>query len=283
MHWRLCDLVDRLAIDPRTGLVFIDEYGHRRDYTFAEIAAYSARYAAVLRAFGVHAGERVYVQLSTAGKCIFTLLALQRIGARAVLEEPAGAGASTIIANRKYRSQIEARRDAFAPDTRYVIIGEEREGWARLDTLAQIASPMESTHAEADETALEDARAQASANLGAAPAEVVWCALHVEEPDWFEQAIAQPWLAGCTAVAHDGRFHPHERLDLTRELDVAILLQRADDYHAELAVPDGKRFKMPRLRRCMVLGDGCDNLLQSQWLERFGVALTPCAEASPRQ
>lgn len=283
MHWRLCDVVDRLAIDTRTGLIFIDEYGYRRDYTFAEIAAYSARYAAVLRAFGVQEGERVYVRLSTTGKCIFTLLALQQIGAQAALEEAAGDGASTIISNRKYRSQIDARREGFAPDARYVIIGEEREGWARLDTLAQIASPMETVHAEVDEAALEAARAQASAQLAAAPTDVIWCALQTDDVNWFEQAIAGPWLSGCTTVAHDGRFDARERLDLTRELEVTILLQRADDYHAELAVPDSKRFKMPRLRRCMVLDEGCDELLQSQWLEGFGVPLTPvtpCAAAS---
>lgn len=283
MHWRPCDLVDRLATDPRTGLVFVDEFGHRRDYTFAEIAAHSARYAAVLRAFGLHENERVYVRLSATGKCIFTLLALQRIGAHAVLEESAAAGASTIIANRKHRSEIDALRQRFAPDTHYVIIGEEQEGWARLDTLARIASPMEPEPMELDEAALEKARAQASEKLAAAPSDVIWCTLHIEEPDWFEQAIVEPWLSGCTAVAHGGGFDARERLDLVRELEVTILLQRADEYHAELAVPDLKRFKMPRLRRCVVLDEGCDELLQSQWLERFGVPLTPAAAAaSPR-
>lgn len=278
---RLCDVVDRLAIDPRTGLVFVDEYGHRRDYTFAEIAAYSARYAAVLRAFGVHEGERVYVHLSTTGKCVFTLLALERLGACAVFGEAEGAGASTIIANRKYRSEIDARRDRFPPDARYVIIGEEQEGWARLDTLAQIASPMETGQVKPDDAALEDARAQASAHLAAASTDVIWCTLQIDDPDWFEQAIVQPWLSGCAAVAYDGGFDARERLDLIREFDVTILLQRADDYHAELAVPDSKRFKMPRLRRCLVLGEGCDELLQSQWLERFGVPLTP--DGAPSQ
>lgn len=284
MHWRLSDLVNRLAVEPRTGLVFIDEYGHRRDYTFAEIAAHSVRYAAVLRAFGVSEDERVYVRLSTASKCIFTLLALQRIGARALLGD--AAGAATIIANRKHRLEIDARRGEFAPDTRYVIIGEEQEGWARLDTLAHIASPKDPAPADVDEAALQDARAHASAESAAAPTDVMWCALHVEEPDWFERAVAQPWLAGCTAIAHDGRFDARERLDLVRELDVTILQQRAGDFRAELAVPDAERFKMPRLRRCVVLDEGCDDPLQSQWLEQFGVPLTPaisCAKASPRR
>jgi hypothetical protein len=31
---------------------------------------------------------------------------------------------------------------------------------------------------------------------------------------------------------------------------------------------------MPRLRRCIVLDDDSDTLLEQQWAERFGVQLT---------
>lgn len=283
MHWRLCDVVDRLAIDPRTGLVFIDEYGHRRDYTFAEIAAYSARYAAVLRAFGVQQGDRVYVCVSTSAKCVFTLLALQRLDVQAILDEDAAAGATTVIANRKYRERVDAARGRYSTDARYLIIGEECEGWARLDTLAHVspASPS-STQIELDEDSLRTARDLAHEQLGAFTTDVAWCALQTEDEDWFERAIVQPWLCGCATVINSGPFDPRERLDLVRELDVTILLQRVDDYHAELALPEPGSFKMPRLRRCMLLGEDCTELLQSQWLERFGVPITPatpCAKA----
>jgi acyl-coenzyme A synthetase/AMP-(fatty) acid ligase len=100
-----------------SGLIFIDEYGHRRDYTFAEIAAQSRRYAAVLRAFGVQQDESVAVHLPTTAKCIFTLLALQRLRAAAVLGPPQ-AHAATIISDRKYRADIDASRDQHAPEAR---------------------------------------------------------------------------------------------------------------------------------------------------------------------
>jgi acyl-coenzyme A synthetase/AMP-(fatty) acid ligase len=279
MHWRVSDLVDRLAGERRTGLIFVDEHGHRRDYSFAEVASHSARYAAVLRAFGVHEGERVYVRLSTTGKCIFTLLALERLGAQPVLDATAAAGASTIVSNRKHRASVDAAREHFASEARYIIIGEEREGWARLDTLAQIAAPAEIAKRDFDETQFECARADAAAHLQAVPTDVVWCALQIDDEQWFAQSVVQPWLCGATAVAHNGLFDARERLDLIRELDVSILQQRVDDYHAELALPDSTRFKMPRLRRCMVLGEGCDDLLQTQWEQRFGVPLSLFAKA----
>lgn len=282
MHWRVCDLADRLAGERRTGLVFVDDYGHRRDYAFAEIAEFSARYAAVLRAFGVQEGEHVHVRLSTTGKCIFTLLALERLGAHAVFDYHDVARASTIISNRKYRRAIDAARDRFHADARYVIIGEECEGWARLDTLAQVASAVDVAQPEIDEAQLEDARAQASAYLAAVPTDIIWCALQIDDVDWLQHAVAQPWLCGSAVIAHSGEFDPRERLDLVRELDVTILLQRAEDYHAELALPDSTRFKMPRLRRCMLLAEAHDEPLQTQWAERFSVPLVrPYAAASP--
>lgn len=279
MRWRVCDLVDRLGGERRTALIFIDEYGHRRDYSFTEVAAHSTRYAAVLRAFGVQQGEHVHVRLSTTGKCIFTLLALERLGAHAVLDAAGGAGASTIISNRKHRASVDAMREQFQADARYIIIGEECEGWARLDTLAQIASPCGITAENFEDSQLEKARMEAAAQLHAVSSDVVWCALQFEDQQWFEQSIVQPWLCGSTTVAHNGAFEARERLDLVRELDVTILQQRSDDYHAELALPDSTHFKMPRLRRCMVLGEGCDQLLQTQWEQRFGVPLSLFAKA----
>jgi acyl-coenzyme A synthetase/AMP-(fatty) acid ligase len=272
MHWRVCDLVDRLAGEPKTGLIFVDNHGHRRDYTFAEIAAFSARYAAVLRAFGVHEGERVYVRLSTTGKAIFTLLALERLGAIAEYSEAAAAGASTVIGNRKSRPAIDAAREKFAADARYVLIGEECEGWARLDTLAHVASASPPA-VSLDEAQLASSRERAQAQLGAVASDVVWCALNFEDNCWLHRAIAQAWLAGCTAIAHDGMFDARERLDLVRELDVTILLQRAEEFHAQLALPDPKRFKLPRLRGCIVLDDATDELLHAQWHDRFGIPL----------
>lgn len=271
MPWKACDSIDRLGNDQRIALIFVDNYGHRRDYSFAEVAAFSARYASVLRAFGVEPGERTYVRLSTTGKAIFTLLALERLGAVAEFDDAAAGGATTIISNRVYRDAIDSARERFPADARYLLIGDECEGWARLDTVAHIAAASVEASAKTG-AALESAAEQANMLLGAVSTDVVWHAQHFGDPEWFDRAIAQPWLIGCAAVAHDGEFDAQERLDLVRELEVTILLQRAEEYRSELALPDPQRFKMPRLRRCIVLGPA-NETLQMQWRERFGLPL----------
>lgn len=275
MHWQLSDLTDRFAGDDRTGLIFVDEYGHRRDYTFAEVRKHALQYAAVLRAFGVHEHDRAYVCCSTAAKCVFTLLALDCVGADAILNEAQAAGATAIIANRMYRAGIDANRDRFSPDARYLLIGEECEGWARLDTLAQRAPAAPPPAMDEEPDALRDAREAARTHLGAVATDTVWCALHIEDRDWFVQAVVRPWLCAAAAVVHNGGFDARERLDLIRELSVTILLQRADEYHAQLALPEPARFKMPRLRKCIVLGESCDEALQGQWVQAFRVPLAP--------
>ncbi len=278
MPWRASDLIDRLAGEQRTALVFIDEYGHRRDYTFREVAVHSQRYAAVLRAFGVAGGERAYVSLSTTAKCVFTLLALERIGAEVVLDAARAPSAATIVANRVYRPQIDALREQLQPQTRFLLIGEECEGWARLDTLAQAGpAPRSEVETGAADATLDSARDGMRELLGAGAIDTVWCALHVEDENWFERAIAAPWLCGSAAVAHNADFDASERLDLVRELDVTILLQREHDYRAQLALADPERFKMPRLRRCLIAGNRVDEELQSKWNERFGLQLTSFA------
>lgn len=283
MHWQLSDLTDRFAGDDRTGLIFVDEYGHRRDYTFAEVVKHALQYAAVLRAFGIHEQDRVYVCCSTAAKCVFTLLALDRVGAPAILDEAHAAGATAIVSNRVYRAGIDANRDRFSPDARYLLIGEECEGWARLDTLAQRASAVPPPATDDEPPLLHDAREAARARLGAVATDTVWCAQHIEDRDWFVQAVARPWLCGAAAVVHNGGFDARERLDLIRELSVTILLQPADEYHAQLALPEPSRFKMPRLRKCVVLGEGFDELLREQWAQAFGVPLAPeTAPARPQ-
>ena len=62
------DVLDSLAGTDRVGLVFVDEYGHRRDYYFAEISQLSQRYAGALETIGVTPGERVLMCASNSAK-----------------------------------------------------------------------------------------------------------------------------------------------------------------------------------------------------------------------
>lgn len=271
------DVVDTLATEIRTGLIFIDEFGHRRDYGFGEIAAQSARYAAVLRAFGIGPGDRVALCTSNTAKCIFTLLALERLGAvrvpcmedwddERITQRVRDSNATALISNRKRRGQADSLREAMPAVTRYILIGEEHEGWARVDTLASRARPFYAEDGGAGDPPLildgrthgsrelVDAMEYVRASAGVMETDRVWCTAPMGCAEWIAGVLLVPWSCGAATVLHEGAFHAHERLDLVRELDVTILIQPAQEYDALCALEHLERFRAPRLRRCIALG-----------------------------
>lgn len=290
------DVVDRLAGEDRVGLIFIDDVGHRRDYTFGEVSEQSQRYAAVLRAFGVAQGDRVILRASNSAKFVFSMLALERLGAvrvpcseRCSPEELVQAvresAASTILANRKYRSQIDDVRERLPDVERFIIVGEEYEGWARLDSLTSRAQPYAGLPTQtADsafiaagvayaEYALYSAAQDAPARLELSPADRFWSTLPLGNAAWIVNTLLAAWSCGATMVLHEGGFDPIERIELLRELEVTVLLQTPVEYEAEVALEGLKAVRLPRLRRCLCAGDAPGSDVAHCWQEAVHVPI----------
>lgn len=286
------DVIDKLAGEDRAGLVFVDAYGHRRDYTFAEISDQSQRYAAVLRALGVAQGSRVLLCTSNTAKCLFTILALARLGAVAVPcpesltageihERAQRASVTTVITNRKRRPVAGTLQNELPEPTTYILIGETADGWARLDTLTANAAPYPGITTQSidmayvfdedvlDNGALLEARSFAQAALEPVSTDRVWSTLPMGGETWLT-FVQAPWWCGASTVVHEGTFDARERLDLIRELDVTILCQTPEEYAAQIELRDVDRFRLPRLRRCIVLGE-LDEERSRRWHERFAV------------
>lgn len=263
-------ILDALAAQPQTGLFFVDYYGHRRDYTFGEVSEQSQRYAAVLRALGVHEGEPVAMCNANTQKCLFLLLALERLGARPVLCGEALSGeellarfkryeVTTIIANRRRSVHIDFAHAHLSPHTRYVLVGADREGWARMDTLATSAKPYagECLAAPADVV-----KSIASHIFQAAEGDRVWTTIPFASRFWFACAQA-PLYAHAATIVHEGPFDPLERLDLLHELSATIVCQPAAEFEALLDHGTPSALRLPRLRRCIALD--ADPELRERW------------------
>lgn len=296
------DVIDKLAGENRAGLIFIDSYGHRRDYTFAEVSNQSRRYAAVLRALGIAHGDRVLLCTSNTAKNLFTLLGLARLGAVAVpcaegwsaeqiLAQGRRAAVSAVITNRQRRASTGALARELPDSTKYILIGETCEGWDRLDTLTANASPYSGITTQAmdmayvfgedvlDYGALLESRASAQSLLQPGASDRVWVSLPMGTQQWLT-FVQAPWWAGAATVVHDAQHDARERLDLLRELDVTILCQTAAEYAAQIALPDVDRFRLPRLRRCVVT-EQIDAGVERRWSERFGIAIAAPGTAAP--
>ena len=264
-------ILDALAAQPQTGLFFVDYHGHRRDYTFGEVSEQSQRYAAVLRALGVHEGERVAMCNANTQKCLFLLLALERLGARAVLcsESLSGEellerfkqyGVTTIVANRRRSVHVDFAHEQLPPHTRYVLVGADRDGWARMDTLAVSAKPYAGESASAPPS--DVVKAVAGEIFGAAEGDRVWTTLPFASRFWFACAHA-PLYSHAATIVHEGPFDPLERLDLLHELSATVLCQPAAEFEALLDRGSPSALRLPRLRRCIALDAGTE--LRERW------------------
>ncbi len=275
-------IVDTLAVEDRLGLIFVDEFGHRRDYTFEEISLQSQRYAAVLRAFGITPDERVILRGSNTAKFVFTMLALERLGAVAIpcaeaftsaelLRSVKEWSASTIVANRKYRSQIDAVRNELAGIERFIVVGEEAEGWARVDSLSERAQPYAGLERE---NAMPDAVRTAGERLALTSTDRFWSTLRPGSVAWIDNTLIGAWSCGAATVVHEGAFDPVERFDLLRELEVTVLLQTANEYAAQTTVLQNLgRVRLPRLRRAFCAGTEPDRETAERWLDAIQVPI----------
>ena len=73
-------------------------------------------------------------------------------------------------------------------------------------------------------------RLQAEQWLGARRGELSWC---TAAPGWSKSArnaFIAPWLCGATALIHDGRFDPAERLEICERESVNVLCQAPTEY-----------------------------------------------------
>ncbi|HYZ16558.1 MAG TPA: acyl--CoA ligase [Candidatus Acidoferrum sp.] len=300
------DVVDRLGGEDRLGLVALDAAQNRRDYGFAEIAAASQRWAAVLRDAGIEKGERVVVVLPKIPDWLFSMTALLRIGAVAVpsaeqlrakdlLYRANHSGATAVIAHASNAEEVDAIR-AEAPQVRtWLLVGGERHGWTSADPLVRDAQPWSGVPTSSDDLAYivytsgttKDPkgvvhtvaytfakRMQAAVWFDVKPDDLVWCTAGTGWAKSLWNVLLGPWSCGAPIVLHEGGFVPEQRLDLIRDLGVTVLCQAPTEYRLEAKLPElGTRWKLPRLRHCVSAGEPLNPEVIERWKDAFGLTI----------
>ena len=300
------DVVDALAREDRRGLLFVDAAGNRREYTFAQIADASKRWAGVLREAGVRKGDRVVVVLPKIPDWLFCMTALLRIGAVAVpsaeqlrakdlLYRANHSGAVAVVAHASNAAEFDAMR-ADAPELKtWLLVGGEREGWAAVDPLLARAQPWDGEPTGAGDMAYivytsgttKDPkgvvhsvaytyakRMQAAVWFDVKRDDLVWCTAGTGWAKSLWNVLLGPWSCGAPIVLHEGGFVPEERMDLIRDLGVTVLCQAPTEYRLEAKLPDlGARWKLPKLRHCVSAGEPLNPEVIERWKEAFGLTI----------
>jgi acyl-coenzyme A synthetase/AMP-(fatty) acid ligase len=104
--------------------------------------------------------------------------------------------------------------------------------------------------------------------MGVQPGDVVWC---TASSGWSKSArnvFVAPWLRGGTALVHDGRFEPDQRLATIRDEGVRVLCMAPTEYRIiakRVEIP-----RLPRLRTCVAAGEALDPPVISTWRDATG-------------
>ncbi len=255
------DVLDRR--NPRElALIELGRDGARREWSFGEVATSSARLAGDLRARGVGRGDVVMTLIGNRPEWVLTMCACFRIGAvvlpcteqlrakdlrlRIDVARP-----SLIVADERNRTELEAALAGISADA---------TGTAAAGAIAVVYVPDEGLFAAEPVPAVElgdedpclitftsgtsgepkavlhgqrylnGQRLQAEHWLGARPGELVWC---TAASGWSKSArnvFIAPWLSGASALLHDARFDPAERLELLAQERVNVLCMAPTEY-----------------------------------------------------
>ncbi|NLT05928.1 MAG: acyl--CoA ligase [Solirubrobacterales bacterium] len=282
------DLVD--AAPPEAlALIELTRAGERREWTFGALADGSARLAGHLAAAGAGPGDRVLVMIGNRVEWVLTMLACFRIGAvpaacpeqlrakdlRLRLEIAAPVLA---VADERNRAELTAAEPAcpilWTPDDRLWRSGERAAPVELAETDPCLVMYTSGTTGAAKgvlhvQRWLAGQRLQAEHWVGARAGETFWCSASTGWSKSTRNVFIAPWLRGATAILHDGRFDPAERLEILARERVATLCMAPTEYRVI-----AKRTRIPALeslRGCVAAGEALDPGAIEAWRAATGV------------
>ncbi|CAA9334308.1 MAG: Acetyl-CoA synthetase, partial [uncultured Gemmatimonadaceae bacterium] len=112
---------------------------------------------------------------------------------------------------------------------------------------------------------------QAEVWLDARPGDLVWC---TGAPGWSKSArniFLGPWLRGATALLHDARFDPAERLEVLAREEVAVLCMAPTEYR--LIARRSPPRRLPALRGLVAAGERLDPEVARTWQDATGLQI----------
>jgi acetyl-CoA synthetase len=293
---------ERLALVERT------RDGVRREWTFGEVEEGSACLAGRLVERGVGLGDVVMTLIGNRPEWALSMIACFRIGAvvlpcteqlrakdlrlRLNVAHP-----GLIVADERNRAELEAAdpgcpvvwapgaapapgeamwggNSKKGPPTRawgasllgeYADLAEDDPALITF-TSGTAGEPKAVVHAQ---RYLYGQRLQAEHWLGAEEGDLVWC---TAASGWSKSArnvFIAPWLMGASALLHDARFDPHERLDLIEREHVNVLCMAPTEYRV-IAKRTALR-RLPGLKGMVAAGEALNPEVLRTWKRATGL------------
>ncbi len=242
------DVVDS-APPGRSALIELARDGGRREWSFAEVSDRGARLAGTLARHGVARGDVVMTVIGNRPDWVLTMVACFRMGAVALpcneqlrakdlAQRIAAATPKLIVADERNAGELGRANPGctvltvpdeslFEADPAPAIELEPHEPCLITFTSGTTGEPAGVVHGQ---RYLPGQRLQAEHWLDARPGDLVWC---TAASGWSKSArnvFIAPWLRGATALLHDERFDPSQRLELLASEGVNVLCMAPTEY-----------------------------------------------------
>jgi acetyl-CoA synthetase len=281
------DVVDSSPAGAKALLV-LGRDGSRAEVSFGEVADRSARLAATLAAHGAGRGDVVMTLIGNRPEWVYTMVACFRTGAVALP-----------CTEQLRPADLRARIDAVGPR---VVVADERN----LETIAATgydgpvlavpderlfdAEPVPAVDLAPTDPALitftsgtagepkpirhgqrylPGQRVQAEHWFGAREGDLCWC---TAASGWSKSArnvFIAPWVRGATALLHDARFDPEERLAVAGRERVQVLCMAPTEYRT--VAKRAELRPLPHLRHAVAAGEPLNPEIVHVWREATGV------------
>jgi acetyl-CoA synthetase len=287
------EIVDA-APPERLAVVELTRDGGRREWSFGELAECSARLAGHLQRSGVGRGDVVMTLIGNRPEWVLTMIACFRIGAvvlpcteqlrakdlrlRIGVVDP-----SLIVSDERNRDELTAALSGSTASVAVVYVPDEslfagapapavelqpEDPCLITFTSGTAGEPKAVLHAQ---RYLYGQRVQAEHWLGAQEGALVWC---TAASGWSKSArnvFIAPWLSGATALLHDARFDPEERLALLERERVSLLCMAPTEYRV-IAKRAALR-AMPDLQGMVAAGEALNPEVLHTWQEATGLQI----------
>ena len=306
------EAVDRHAASPRRGhiaLRWISAAGERRDLTYGDLAAQSARFANVLQDHGISKGDRVFLLMprvpeltiamlgtlkATAVVCpLFSAFGPEPIAQRMTL----GGGKALVTTPALYRKKILPIRDRLTELRLVLLVGGEAEGCVALEpALAAAADTFTIPPTDPEDLALLHFTSGTTGTpkgavhvhgavvhhhssgryaLDMHPEDVFWC---TADPGWVtgtSYGVLSPLTNGLTSVVYEGEFDASVWYEILRDEGVTVwyTAPTAVRMMMRAGVELARGFTLPKLRFIASVGEPLNPEAVWWGLDAFGLPI----------
>jgi acyl-coenzyme A synthetase/AMP-(fatty) acid ligase len=279
------------AVSPsKTALVALSADGSRRELSFGEVSERAARLAGTLTEHGAARGSVVMTVIGNRAEWVETMVACFQIGAVALpcteqlrpkdlrdrmdLTEPRIVVADERDADAVREAGFDGPLLTVPDDSLYEVAQAPAEDLAADDpalitfTSGTAGEPKPIRHGQ---RYLFGQRVQAKHWFGARSGDLAWC---TAASGWSKSArnvFIAPWLMGATALLHDARFDPDERLDVAEREGVNVLCMAPTEYRA--VAKRARLRELPALRHAVAAGEPLNPEIVHLWRDAVGIAI----------